>query len=299
MTFKDYQTLALEADRTGDDPVKGLMIPLLGLAGETGSLLSEYKKWLRDGESYVPFSDQVSEEIGDILWYLATLSSKLNLDLGEIAEENIAKIRERWPRQRDTQDQLFASSPRRYDSAYPAEEQLPTHLCMELIERDSPLGRQLVVRMNDGEVGDPLTDNSHVNDGYRYHDVFHIGCAVLLGWSPVMRRILKCKRKSVPTVDMVEDGARALVTEEGVSAVVFGYARDFSMFEKSTEVPYALLRTIRGMTSAFEVRTRSLAEWQHAILESCAVWRQLIQYSGGTVIADAATQRMSFVPRQG
>ena len=39
------------------------------------------------------------------------------------------------------------------------------------------------------------------------------------GWA--MRRILKCKRKSSPRIDVVEDGGRALVTEEGVSAVVF------------------------------------------------------------------------------
>ena len=48
-----------------------LMVPLLGLAGEAGSLLTEYKKWLREGDRYRPFSDQVSEEIGDILWYLS------------------------------------------------------------------------------------------------------------------------------------------------------------------------------------------------------------------------------------
>src|SRR4029079_5155490 len=97
MTFTEYQKLAIETDKTGDDKVKSLMIPLLGLAGEAGSLLSEYKKWLRDGESYLPFTDQVAEELGDILWYLANLASKLNLDLGEIAAENLAKVAERWP----------------------------------------------------------------------------------------------------------------------------------------------------------------------------------------------------------
>ena len=136
--------------------------------------------------------------------------------------------------------------------------------------------------------GDPLTDNSHIDDGYRYHDVFHIGCAILLGWSPVMRRILRCKRKSVPNVDVVEDGARALVTEEGVSAVVFGHARNYSMFEKSESVDYELLRTIRAMVAPFEVRTRSLSDWEHTILASFRVWRKLIENGGGTVIADSA-----------
>jgi NTP pyrophosphatase (non-canonical NTP hydrolase) len=294
MTFTDYQQLALESDRTGEDEVKRLMIPLLGLAGEAGSLLSEYKKWLRDGNSYLPFTDQVSEEIGDILWYLANLASKLHLDLGEIAGENIAKIEERYPKQKLAEAELFANVPRRYDSAYPSDEQLPLELRVELEEKRGPTGNQLILRRNGVVIGDPLTDNSHIDDGYRYHDVFHVGCAVLLGWSPVMRRILKCKRKSVPTVDVVEDGARALVTEEGVSAVVFGYAREYSMFEKSSHVPYGMLRTIRGMTTPFEVRTRSLADWEHAILSSYRVWRQLIENHGGTVVGDATSHTLTF-----
>src|SRR5690349_14387478 len=101
ITFREYQDEAIRSDRTGvdrtgADRTKGLMIPLLGRAGEAGSLLSEYKKWLREGDAYLPFTDQVAEEIGDILWYLANLASKLNLDLGEIAAENLAKVAERW-----------------------------------------------------------------------------------------------------------------------------------------------------------------------------------------------------------
>jgi NTP pyrophosphatase (non-canonical NTP hydrolase) len=296
MTFTEYQKLALQSDRTGDDKIKNLMIPLLGLAGETGSLLSEYKKWLRDGESYLPFTDQVSEEIGDILWYVANLASKLNLDLGEIASENVAKIDERWPKLKESGGELFANVPRRYDSAFALEERLPFTLRIDLIEQPSPSGNKLILQRDSEEIGDPLTDNSHINDGYRYHDVFHIGCAILLGWSPVMRRILKCKRKSVPHIDIVEDGARALVTEEGVSAVVFGYARDYSMFANSNHVGYEVLRTVHGMTRPFEVRARSLADWEHTILSSYSVWRQLIHHRGGTVIGDAASQKLTFEP---
>ncbi len=67
MKFSDYQRQALASDKTGSDAQKSLMVTLLGLAGETGSLLSEYKKWFREGDAYKPFSDQVSEELGDIL----------------------------------------------------------------------------------------------------------------------------------------------------------------------------------------------------------------------------------------
>ena len=296
MTFSEYQRLALRSDKTGTDPTTGLMVTLLGLAGETGSLLTEYKKWLREGDAYKPFSHQVAEELGDILWYLANLSSKLNHDLGEIAQENLAKIEERWPSIHRSEPGLFSSPLNPFDSSFPATEQLPTQVRIDIIEEKVSAEMQVRLRYQGEFVGNELTDNSHIDDGYRYHDVFHIGCAILLGWSPVMRRILKCKRKSVPNVDVVEDGARAFVTEEGVSAVVFGHARDYSLFERTESIDYELLRTIRSMTAPFEVRTRSLADWQHVILLSFNVWRKLIEHRGGTIIGDAKSNTLKFEP---
>ena len=203
-----------------------------------------------------PSRTRCPEELGDILWYLANLASKLNLDLGDVAQENLAKIEERWPKPDRHGPGLFSASGHRYDAAYKENEQLPLRLQVDFIEEKTAEGKKLRLRYKDEIIGDPLTDNSHIDDGYRYHDVFHIGCAALLGWSPVMRRILHCKRKSVPNVDVVEDGARALVTEEGVSAVVFGHARNYSMFEKSESVDYEVLRTVRSMVGRpFEVRT--------------------------------------------
>jgi hypothetical protein len=111
-----------------------------------------------------------------------------------------------------------------------------------------------------------------------------------------VRRILKCKRKSVPRIDEVEDGARALVTEEGVSAVVFETARDYSMFETATSIDYALLQTVKGMTRTFEVRSRSLGEWERAILAIYRIWRQMIVYKGGSLVGSAVDQRLDFLP---
>lgn len=294
MQFSEYQRLALTSDKTGADAEKALMVTLLGLAGETGSLLSEYKKWFREGEAYRPFSDQVSEELGDILWYLANLASKLNLSLEDVAQENLAKIEERWPKRESNEPGLFGATRHRYDAAYKATEQLPLQMRVDFMEEQTSEGKKLRLRYNGNVIGDPLTDNSHIDDGYRYHDVFHIGCGILLGWSPVMRRILHCKRKSVPNVDVVEDGARALVTEEGVSAVVFGHARNYSMFEKSKSVDYEVLRTVRSMVAPFEVRTRPLSDWEHTILTSFVVWRQLIQHGGGTAVGDATASTLTF-----
>jgi len=296
MTLSEYQRLALRSDKTGADPTNSLMVTLLGLAGETGSLLTEYKKWLREGDAYKPFSHQVAEELGDILWYLANLASKLNHDLGEIAQENLAKIEERWPMVHRSEPGLFSTPLNSFDSSFPTNEQLPAQVRIDIIEESVGAEKQVRLRYQGEFVGNELTDNSYIDDGYRYHDVFHIGCAILLGWSPVMRRILKCKRKSVPNVDVVEDGARAFVTEEGVSAVVFGHARDYSLFERTESIDYELLRTVRSMTAPFEVHTRSLADWQHAILLSFNVWRQLIKHRGGTVIGDAKSSSLEFEP---
>src|SRR6185503_7303958 len=165
-SFSDYQRQALASDKTGEDAEKGLMVTLLGLAGETGSLLSEYKKWYREGEAYRPFSDQVSEELGDILWYLANLASKLNLDLGEVAQENLAKIEDRWPKRDPREPGLFGASRHRYDSAYPESQQLPLQMRVDLIEEKTGEGKKLRLRYKDQMIGDPLTDNSHIDDGY-------------------------------------------------------------------------------------------------------------------------------------
>ena len=70
------------------------VVPLLGLAGETGELLSEYKKHLRDGDSHLLFRERVSEELGDLLWYVANVAAKFDLKLGDIAQANLKKTRD-------------------------------------------------------------------------------------------------------------------------------------------------------------------------------------------------------------
>jgi hypothetical protein len=64
LTVQEYQAKAVSADQLrGDD----LAIPLLGLFGETGSLLSEAKKKHRDAVSYTGYESTVIEELGKSL----------------------------------------------------------------------------------------------------------------------------------------------------------------------------------------------------------------------------------------
>src|ERR1700733_4604041 len=76
LTLREYQRQAMRTNRVRGEDLTSIMVPLLGLAGEAGSLLTEYKKWLREGDSYQIFKERVAEELGDILWYVANIASK-------------------------------------------------------------------------------------------------------------------------------------------------------------------------------------------------------------------------------
>jgi hypothetical protein len=82
LTVQDYATQALTTDQCSDSG--SLTFPLLGLFGETGSLLSEVKKKQRDQASYVGYAAAVVEELGDVLWYLTAVAARGGLTLGDI-----------------------------------------------------------------------------------------------------------------------------------------------------------------------------------------------------------------------
>ena len=64
MHFDEYQKLANNTDQQPIDRAVGpnssnMLVPLLGMVGELGEFLGEYKKWLRDGEAYHLFPERV------------------------------------------------------------------------------------------------------------------------------------------------------------------------------------------------------------------------------------------------
>ena len=93
MDFDEFQKAAQRTDQVAGSAGNALIVPLLGLAGEAGALLTEYKKLLRDGPAYTNFRDQVGEELGYVLWYVANLATKFGLDLGAVASANISRRR--------------------------------------------------------------------------------------------------------------------------------------------------------------------------------------------------------------
>ena len=96
ITVRDYAEQALASDRGSDS--RSLAFPLLGLFGETGSLLSEVKKKQRDRASYRGYAAAVVEELGDVLWYISACADELGLTLAEIADFNVAKLAKRHNR---------------------------------------------------------------------------------------------------------------------------------------------------------------------------------------------------------
>lgn len=94
MTFEKYQMLA---SRTQNDELSHsgkLRHALFGMASECGEIHSIYQKQLQGHEVY---EDEVAEELGDLLWFCAELADCIGMDLGDVAEMNIAKLRKRYP----------------------------------------------------------------------------------------------------------------------------------------------------------------------------------------------------------
>src|SRR5690606_18663502 len=106
-----------------------------------------------------------------------------------------------------------------YDADFPPEEQFPREFEVQFdVIHESGKEKVRVINNSTGQqLGDDITDNSHQDDGYRFHDVFHFGYVAYLGWSPVVRKLMGIKRKSNNKMDEVEDGARAAIIEELIS----------------------------------------------------------------------------------
>lgn len=289
MQLSEYQSKAQLTDRCPGDSGDALVIPLMGLAGEIGSLQAEYKKFLRDGDAHHMFRDGVAEELGDILWYLANIATKFSLSLDDIALGNLNKTRARW---KTTGVPAFVFP---FDDSFPESEQLPRKFTAIIRPQSDAEGAPAILTIDGQQVGDPLRDNTYAADGYRFHDVFHLGQVAILGWSPTVRSLLKRKRKSAPIVDEVEDGGRAVVVDEAVTAIVWNYARNNQFLDGVDAVDYSVLETVKSITSHLEVRARSSAEWELTILQSYAVWRQVKAHNGGVINVDMVSRRFEFL----
>jgi NTP pyrophosphatase (non-canonical NTP hydrolase) len=312
MELSEYQKDALETDLSDKRSPEGLLIAALGLVSEVGSIANVIKKDLRDGISRTTRTDFLKTELGDALWYLSNVASRLGLSLDEIAKENLVRTRDRHGTKGSSKE-LPAIA--RLDGTDLETERFPERLLFyfhEILEGgkprvhmtlksaepnpfpagaliDSPTGKRIGFTL-----GDPLTNNAHEDDLYRYHDAFHIGFLAVLGWSPVLRDLLRLKRKSRPDIDDSEDGQRACDAEEGITSWLRQRAPKFGEFQMSRYVDNETLDYILEHVKGLEVNRRPSWMWKDAISEGFRAWKSLSQNGGGYLLADLSQKTVTY-----
>ena len=289
MDLNEYQRQSSLSDQRKEKTTNigtDFLIPLLGLVGEIGSVASEYKKHLRDGNSYPIYKEKLKEELGDVLWYVAVLAQDMGLSLEEIAQLNLDKTKERW------KNIDHFSPPVLFDEKFLKKEQFPREVMVEFRENED---KKIEMIFDGKQLGSPLSDNAYIDDGYRFHDVFHLSYMAVLGWSPVIRALLKKKRKSVPIVDEVEDGARAIIVEESISAIVYELSKAHNGFKDLDYVDSTVLEMIKRIVQNFEVKSMGTALWQKAILDGYKAFRELRKHNGGKVYLNLNKRTIKFL----
>ncbi len=97
MTLNEYQEKAME---TAIYPMP-IIYPSLGLTGEAGEVSDKVKKVIRDkGGDFDNYDTRhaIAEEIGDVLWYCATLANDIGFKFEEIGKMNYEKLQSRKER---------------------------------------------------------------------------------------------------------------------------------------------------------------------------------------------------------
>lgn len=97
MTISSYQA---RSDRTSgySGKVHGeqrIMCGAVGLSEEAGEVLGLHKKWNYHGHGMD--QSKLSEELGDVFWYLSETASAWGLSLDDVARDNLSKLEKRYP----------------------------------------------------------------------------------------------------------------------------------------------------------------------------------------------------------
>lgn len=296
MDFKTYQAEAKKTDKNpkkDNQSNKEEIIPLLGLVGEAGTLLSEYKKKLRDGETYTGFDTAIKEELGDLLWYISNIATKFHINLDEVAENNLKKIKSYYtPR---------AQSNLLYDEKLPNNKQkFPREFYYHFKLKDQKYIEILDLKNNNQKVGDDLNDNSYDEDGYRYHDIIHLVFMTKLGWSPVWRKLLIGKGTDKDLMTRrgdhnAEDSGRSQIIEEAIILSAYTCIKNqYNCFSKVTRIDFHLLKHIKALTKNLEVRDQNHYTWNQVLIEGFKLWHDLQENKGGIIEGNLNTREIKY-----
>jgi len=111
-TFNEYQKEAVglkisltkfleEHPNTPNDVIELLAVTYDGLGlGEAGEVQGKIKKIIRDNGGLITKEAkyEIAKELGDVLWYIASMSDNLGIPLEDIATMNIQKLHDRHAR---------------------------------------------------------------------------------------------------------------------------------------------------------------------------------------------------------
>lgn len=98
LTLNQYQQMALE---TAVYPKEYKVVyPALGMNGEAGEVADKVKKIIRDNNCELTDEKKkaIALEVGDVMWYCATLANDLGYTLEEIGQMNYDKLHSRQQR---------------------------------------------------------------------------------------------------------------------------------------------------------------------------------------------------------
>ena len=104
MTVNEYQRLAMSTLNPALDRKEVLINSVMGLCGESGEAIDIVKKWLAQGHALD--KERLTKELGDVAWYLAEAATALDIPLESIFQENLEKLKNRYPEGFDAQKSM-------------------------------------------------------------------------------------------------------------------------------------------------------------------------------------------------
>ncbi len=94
-TLDEYQQIACSTANKNLDFKTEVATLALGVAGESGEVADHIKKHI--GHAHDLDREKVIKELGDVMWYVATLSDLLGVTLQDVAQRNVDKLALRYP----------------------------------------------------------------------------------------------------------------------------------------------------------------------------------------------------------
>lgn len=298
---KTLTQFALDAKRTLrveglDDEFAKANYCVLGATHQMGALAGYIGKKLRDKEDYISFDKDVFERLGHAMWYIANVANSFNMNLSDIAKNNLEYTLGRWGETTASDSKLED-----FEDGCREEERIPNTLLIEFrLKEESGIRKvEVFVYEKDGEdpipFGDPIDNNSwNPDDRYHFHDIYHFAYVAFFGWSPVVRKLLDRKRKSNPDVDRIEDGARARDSEEAITTFMYEFVKRQNYFKENSYLDSSTLGYIRILARDLEVKSIPSRIWEEAIKKGAEIERELAKNAGGWVIMSRNNSSLTY-----